>query len=193
MVAKHTFHEVQKMIAENPTIQTSNSFYRYFANTYVSHTVIGVRRQIKTDAQCISLALLLQEMTQTPNVLSRKYFVELYEGTTVEDLADSDFDRFCKPGAPHIDPDLVTADLRKLRDATARCEDFADKRVAHREKREPKALPTYNEVDACIDLLDELYVRYLLLFHAQAMDSLLPTWQYDWTEIFRVPWIRGED
>jgi hypothetical protein len=28
-----------------------------------------------------------------------------------------------------------------------------------------------------------------MLFHASHMDSLLPTRQYDWKAIFRVPWI----
>ena len=189
VVSKYTFHEVQKMIAENPTIQVGNSFYRYITSTYVSHTVIGLRRQVKADPQSISLALLLQELIKTPEVLSRKYYLALYKGSTVKDLADKDFDRFAAQGASHIDPSQVEKDLNRLRDITKKCEDFADKRIAHRDKREPKDLPTYNEVDDCINLLDELYVKYLLMFEAKAMDTLLPTWQYDWKEIFRTPWI----
>lgn len=45
--AKHTFHEVQGMIRDNPRLHQHSSFYDYFARTYVSHVVIGVRRQIK--------------------------------------------------------------------------------------------------------------------------------------------------
>lgn len=189
VVAKHTFHEVQKMIEANPKLQTGNSFYRYFAGTYVSHVVIGLRRQIKTDPQSISLALLLKEMSETPETFSRKYYVSLYQGSVVEGLADKDFDRVAKPGSPHIDGTKVAADLQRLRDATAKCEEFADKRLAHRDKREPKAPPTYNEVDECIDLLDELFVKYQLAFHAKSSETLLPTWQYDWKAIFRTPWI----
>jgi hypothetical protein len=189
VVAKHTFHEVQKMIEANPKLQTGNSFYHYFTSTYVSHVVIGLRRQLKTDPQSISLALLLKEITETPEVLSRKYYISLYEGSAVEDLADKDFDRVSAPGLPHIDGSKVLADLQRLREATERCEDFADRRVAHWDKRKPKSPPTYNEVDACIDLLDELFVKYQLTFHAQASETLLPTWQYDWKEIFRTPWI----
>jgi len=190
VVSKHTFHEVQKMIAANPKIQVKNSFYRYITSTYVSHALIGVRRQVKTDPQSISLALLLQELIKTPEVLSRKYYVGLYNGSTVEDLADKDFNRFATPGAAHINSSQVEEDLQQLRDITLKCEDFADKRIAHRDKREPKAPPTYNEVDDCISLLDELYVKYLLMFEAKAMDTLLPTWQDDWKEIFRTPWIQ---
>lgn len=187
--AKYTFHEVQKMIAANPAIQKDNSFYRYLTNTYVSHVVIGLRRQLKLDSQSISLVRLMQELTESPETLSRAYFKGLYAGNTGEYLADGDFNKFAKPGAPHIDPDAIAADLVRLRTITANCEDFADKRVAHHDMRDPKQLPTFDEVDAAIDLLDELYCRYLRMFEAKSMRSLLPTWQYDWKEIFHVPWI----
>jgi hypothetical protein len=189
VIAKYTFHEVQRMIAENAKLQVSNSFYRYFTSSYVSHVVMGLRRQIKTDAQSISLALLLRELTETPHLLTRAYYVSLYEGSTVEHFADRHFNQFAASGDVHVDPSRIAADLQKLRDASARCEEFADKRLAHRDKCDPKALPTYNEVDACIDLLDELYVKYHLLFHAKSMVTLLPTAQCNWTEIFRIPWI----
>lgn len=193
VVAKYTFHEVQTLIKNNPLLHKPSSFYDYLAQTYVSHVVIGLRRQIKSDTQSISMARLFEEMIATPQSLSRKYYVSLYKGSAVEDLADSDFDKFSAPGSPHIDPALVAVDLARLRDASARCEDFADKRVAHRDTREPKQLPTFKEVDGCIELLDQLYVRYCLLFHASDMDSLLPTWQYDWKAVFRVPWVPPSD
>ena len=192
VVSKHTFHELQRMIAENPGIQAENSFYRYVTNTYVSHVIIGVRRQVKTDPQSISLALLLKQLIETPEVLSRTYFVALYEGSSVKDRADQDFNKFAQPGAPHIDSCQVKRDLERLFAITKKCEDFADRRVAHRDKRDPKALLTFNEVDDCISLLDELYVKYLLMFQATAMETLLPTWQYDWKVIFRSPWIPPE-
>lgn len=192
VVAKHTFNEVQGMIRANPKLHKHSSFYDHFARTYVSHVVIGLRRQIKRDGQSISMSRLFEEMIATPQAFPRKWFTDKYKGSVVQDFADSDFDKFATPGAPHIDPKLVEVDLHRLQAATKRCEDFADKRVAHRDKREPKEIPTYNEVDECVDLLDELYVKYFLLFHQASMDTLLPTWQYDWKEIFREPWIEED-
>ena len=189
VMTKRTFHEVQKFIKDNPQLHQPSSFYDYLSRTYVSHVVIGIRRQLKCGDQSISMAGLLEEMIATPEVLTRTYYVGLYKGSVVEQFANKDFDKFAIQGAPHIDPALVSADLEKLRFASKRCEDFADKRLAHRDKREPKELPTYDEVDACIDVLDNLYVRYLLLFHASNMTSLLPEMQYDWKAVFRVPWI----
>jgi hypothetical protein len=190
VITKRTFHEVQQLIKDNPTLHQSNTFYNYLSRTYVSHVIIGLRRQIKGKGNnCISMVRLFNELIKSPQVLTRSYYVDLYKGSSVECFADKDFNKFAAPGSPHIDPTLVRADLNRLLDASKRCEDFADKRVAHRDKRELDELPNFNEVDACIALLDELYVRYFMLFHAKQMDSLLPTLQYDWKEIFRVPWI----
>lgn len=189
VISKYTFHEVQNIIKENPLLHQPSSFYGYLSRTYVSHVVIGLRRQLKCDNQSISMARLFGEMIKTPEALTRTYYVSLYRGTVVEHRADNDFNMFAAPGTPHIDPTLVAADLARLRDASKRCEDFADKRVAHRDKREPKELPTYNEVDACINILDEHCVRYLRLFHGSNPRSLLPSWQNDWKAVFRVPWI----
>ncbi len=193
VMAKRTFHEVQQLIRDNPALHQPNSFYDYLSRTYVSHVVIGLRRQIKCGNQSISMARMFEELIESPQVLTRSYYVGLYKGSVVENFADKDFNKFAAPEAPHIDPTLVAADLTRLRNATKRCEDFADKRVAHRDKKEPKELPTFNEVDACINLLDELYVRYFMLFRASNMGSLLPTRQYDWKAIFRVPWISQDE
>lgn len=193
VMAKREFAEVQNLIKCNPKLHQPSSFYNYLARTYVSHVSIGLRRQIKCDSQSISLALLLTEMIDSPATLSRKYYVGLYEGSVVEEFADRDFDKFAYPKADHINASLVCEDLARLRYATARCEEFADRRVAHRDKRELKELPTFNELDSCIEILDKLYVKYHLLFHASNMASLLPVRQYDWKKIFREPWIPTVD
>jgi hypothetical protein len=193
IIAQHIFHEVQKLINDNPQLHQPSSFYDYLSQTYISHAVIGLRRQIKCGDQSISLARLLTEMIETPEILTRSYYVGLYEGSAVKRFANQDFEKFADPDAQYIDAKRVAADLSALRDASCRCEDFADKRIAHRDKRKPKKLPTFNEVDNCIALLNSLYVKYYLLFHASDMDSLLPGWEYDWKSIFRVPWIAPND
>jgi|SRR6266850_1891284 len=193
LIAKNIFWEVQEIIKSNKEIQKPSAFYEYLGNTYVSHSVIGMRRQLKVDPQSISFARLLTEMSVNPEVVSRKYYTAMYAGSVVEDRADRDFDRFSGPGAPHISKTMVLKDLQDLRNAGQDLEQFADRRVAHRDKRGLKSPPRFKDGDAFIELLDRLYVKYHLLFHAAAMDSLMPTYQYDWKEIFREPWIPSED
>ncbi|WP_417542848.1 AbiU2 domain-containing protein [Methylophaga thalassica] len=193
VVAKYTFTEVQSIVRNNNKIQKNSSFYDYFTRTYVSHTMSGLRRQLKSDKQSISLVRLFEEMISSPETFSRSFYREKYEDSVVQEFADKDFNNFAKPDQSHIDATLIESDLSELRNITKRCEDFTDKRLAHRDKREPKEIPTFKDLDSCIELLDKLYVKYHLLFHATSIDTLLPTWQYDWKSIFRQSWIDDRD
>jgi len=190
---KHVFWTVQEIIKDNPDIQKGSYFYSYLGNTYVSHAVIGVRRQIKIDRQSISLARLLTEIRETPELLSRSYYCSLYKGSNVESWADRDFDNHCGKGVVHISPTVVQAELDELRGKARSCEELADRRIAHHDKRPPNRLPKFNELNECIETLDKLYVRYHLLLRAQSMKTLMPTFQYDWQEIFRQPWIKSDE
>jgi hypothetical protein len=187
--ARRIHHEMGEMIAANSLLPKTSPIYGYFGGMYTSHAVMALRRQLKIGADQISIARLFSEMIEAPECITRQYFRSLYEGSDMRGFADQDFDKFAAVGKPYVDPSLVQADLTKLRNETRRCEDFADKCIAHRDKRAPKQFPTYFELDSGIGLLDELYVKYHLLFYAQNMRTLLPTRQYDWTEVFRVPWM----
>ncbi len=188
LVNKDIFWEVQKMIRNNTRIHKPSSFYQYLGDTYISHITVGIRRQLKIDQTSISFARLLTEISKHPSFISRTYYKNLFKGSAVEDLADKQFDKYSEKGA-HISASMVLSDLAKLKSVSVKIEDFVDKRVAHRDKRNPKILPKFHEVDTCIDALDQLYVKYHLIIHAASMDTLMPTYQYDWKEIFYEPWL----
>ena len=189
LIARDIFWSVQKLIRENQKIQKPSSFYKYLGDTYISHVLIGIRRQIKIDNESISLSRLLIEISKTPEILSRKYYTELYSGSVVADKADRDFNKFCEAkGMTHISEKMVLRDHKELSNKARNCENFADRRIAHRDKRVPDHPLTFNEVDETVDFLDKLYVKYHLIFHAASMSTLMPTYQYDWQEIFDYPW-----
>jgi len=182
------FWNVQELIKNNQAIQKPSSFYWYLGDTYISHVAIAIRRQVKIDKQSISFARLLNEIAGDPKHVSRKYFTDLYKGSNAEHRADSDFDRFSGKGKDFISSDMVLSDLSTLQKTAKKIEKFADKRIAHIDKSKPKIIPTFQDVDDCIDILDKLYVKYHLVFHASASSSLMPTYQYDWMAIFDDPW-----
>lgn len=187
--AKYTYHEIINIIDNNPHLnKQDNLFYKYLADTYTSHTVIGVRRQIKCGKGSISIACLLREICATPYVLSRKYYIALYQSPAIE-WADEDFNQYASPNSKYIDSSLVNNDLISIREASKGLESFADRHVAHRDQSGLKEPPTYNEVDSCIELLEKLYIKYHKLFHAEDIDTLLPEPPHDWKNIFRVPWL----
>ena len=189
------FWEVQDIIRQNPRIQNPNPFYRYLGRLYVSHTLVGLRRQIKPQKDSISFVGLLEDIARNPTELSLSYYRSRRRETVIFgiDVVKQEFSKYADPNCECICSKKVAADINELKKAAKACEEFADKRIAHRDRHEPKIIPTYDQLNACIDLLDELYVKYHLLFYAEGMITLYPEPQYDWKAIFYEPWLVREN
>ena len=185
------FGEVQGIIKANPEIQKPNAFYRFLESTYADANIMGVRRQIRPHKDSFSFVGLLEDIIENPSVLSRKRFVKLYKAN-MQSIANRIFDERFSIGYPnHIDPTIVQQDLDELKTHGDKVEAFADKRLAHWDKKQP-VIPTFGELDACIDCLKELTIKYLLLFRAEDLTNcFVPPFitEVDMTKIFSVPWI----
>lgn len=217
VVDTNMFWEVQDIIRENPRIQKPSAFYRYLGRTYLSHALSGLRRQIKSQKESISFVGLLDEVAKNPEELSRSYYhslcanpdgpdisqieMEGKEGleevgiTNTSQLKDliqmDDFAPYADASGKHVCPKMVKDDLTALKSTVKKHEEFADKRIAHWDKGEPDSIPTFGELDNCIELLDKTYVKYHLLFYAESIDMLMPTYQYEWKKIFLEPWLKA--
>ena len=99
---------------------------------------------------------------------------------------DKDFDKFCGNTPNHISKEMVIFDIEELSEKAKKCEGFADRVIAHTDRRDPKFPLTYEDINRCIAFLDKLYCKYNLIFNAVYAESLLATYQYDWQEIFKV-------
>src|SRR5262249_43857315 len=100
-----------------------------------------------------------------------------------------DFNRFSSPTAKTIHRRVIQRHHRDLLHAAARLKGFVDKHVAHRDRRPMRRLPTYAELDDCIDVLGRLAKAYSLLLEQSALVEVVPVIQEDWKAPFRVPWI----
>ncbi len=209
------FWEVQDIIRANPRIQKPSTFYRYLGRTYLSHALSSLRRQVKPNKDSISLIGLLDDIAKNPEQLSRSYYRSLCshpdgpdiyqtesEGrTTLAEAGITDssqlkklikmgnFAQYADASGKHVCPQMVKADRDELKSAVEACEGFADKRIAHWDNDEPEDVPTFGELDECIKLLDKTYVKYHLLFYAEGMSTLLPTYQCNWKKVFLEPWL----
>ena len=190
LIYKHIFHELQGIISNNKDIQKPSVFYQYVADTYVAYVTIGIRRQVKCDSTSISLVRLLSEIKDTPYLLSRTYYKNLYLSNPYKDLADKHFDRIVGSGNQHIQIKTVEHDLSGLNKTATIIEEYADKKIAHHDKRAPKKIPRFTDVNTCLNTLDKTCCRYHKIFHATGYQTFMPTFQYDWKEIFREPWIK---
>ena len=188
------FGKVRDIVEANPEIQKPNAFYKFLANTYGDSSIMGVRRQIKPHRDSISLVGLLEEIIRNSSVLSRKRFVELYS-PEMQSEAGCIFDKRFSGSCPnHIDPAIVQQDLDELKAHVDKVEAYADKRLAHRDKKQP-VVPTFGELDPCIDCLKKLIIKYSLLLKAEDLTNyfVLPfITEVDMEVIFSVPWIHHE-
>ncbi len=111
IITKDIFWEVQDLIKKNKKIQKPSIFNKYMGDTYISHVIIGIRRQVKIDNKSISFARLLSDINKDPIKITRNYFINLYKGSAVEDIADNDFDQFCGEDRNYISHNMVKDDL----------------------------------------------------------------------------------
>ena len=200
------FWEVQDIIRENPRIQKPSSFYRYLERSYISHALAGLRRQIKPHKDSISFVGLLKDIAENPAELSLNYYRSrwtadegrldetgpaLLEAAVGVDLIAEEFSQYADATGTHVCSQMVKTDFAKLKESAEACEEFGDKRIHHRDKKDPKVVPTHPQLRNCIDLLDKTYVKYHSLFYAEAIatGTMAPTPDYDWKAIFREPWL----
>jgi hypothetical protein len=101
LVYQKVFWEVQDIIKENPKIQKPSTFYQFLGSGFATLGAVAVRRQIKTQKDSISLALLLKEIASDPQVLSRERYCSIHGGP----FAESEFERlFGGKVGSHIEP-----------------------------------------------------------------------------------------
>ena len=188
------YGKVRDIIRANSEIQKPNEFYRFLENTYVGSGIMGVRRQIRPHKDSISLAGLLEDIRDNPSVMSRERFVKEYRPGMPSDATRIFDQRFSGSCTNHIDPLIVQQDLNGLNTHGYKVEEFADKRIAHRDKKQP-IIPTFGELDACIDFLKKLVINYYFLLKAgDCENQFVPPFitEIDMEVIFRVPWIRPD-
>jgi len=153
--------------------------------------VMGVRRQLDPRSDSISFGRLLEDIEKNPEILSRQRYLSLYEGSALPiEVPEKEFDGSTGSGALYIDLKKVSEDLRNMKDKALKIRKFANKRIAHFDKSSFQDFPTFGDLDECLDLLEELLKKYMLLLCAQGGD-ILPSFLYDWKKIFRYPWIES--
>jgi hypothetical protein len=138
-----------------------------------------------------SLWRLLYEILENPGVISRAAHVRMYRSTPVGPaLGHMSFDSVVGKGRQQLSQRAVRADLRRLEDASERVRRFVNKRIAHRTNPgDIRRLPTFNELDAALDKIDDVFCKYNLLLTAQGMTSAHATRQYDWREVLWEAWV----
>jgi hypothetical protein len=145
-----------------------DTFIRHYMSAYRDTQAMAIRRLMlsrRTDQR--SLASLIANLVGHPDLLDRTRYVELVEGPPG---GDDDawragtarrFDEEFGDGTGQLDVTRLHADLTRINNTCAEVTDFADGRIAH--VGDTSADPTWDDIDRCIDLAEELFVKYALL------------------------------
>jgi hypothetical protein len=67
---------------------------------------------------------------------------------------------------------------------------YVDRLVAHWDRRGLKELPTFDELNAALDVISEVFVEWAQWLTASHRAVMVPVFQYDWEAPLRVPWLR---
>ncbi len=186
---RHVYREVQAMIAANTNLHVPSVFFDWMSRTYVADLAVAIRRQTDKDTRSISLLRLIRDVRDHPEVMSRRRFVGLYGPGRMRTLGHRDFERFAKKGSDQINPTVIHKHERELLAAERKLRRFVNKHVAHRSRFPMRHLPTYGDLDTCLDVLERLLKEYKLLIEAAGLSRVVPVIQYDWRRPFRVAWI----
>jgi hypothetical protein len=194
-----TYKRVQEIVVANERLPRDSYFWEYLEDTYATTQAVAVRRQAEPSTRVRSLGQLIKEVAENAQHVTRDFFVGMWVDPDDRDeirrmgwtqIATSTWDeKFGGSVGEHLDPTIPLADLAALTETAASLKAFVDERIAHSDRRPRSPLPTFEDLDAAVDQIGELVVKYYLLFTAAGLVDLVPALQTDWEAVFRQPWI----
>jgi hypothetical protein len=184
LIGRNIFWQMLELIESNQVSKGKLILGHYLCSSYVSHVVMGIRRQIKIHRDSISFASLLEEIIKNPELISREYFKGLYINSPIANKADDHFNEYSMDVYDHIDPKIVNSDLEHLKKYWATIKCLSDWRLAHRDKKNFKSVPQISELESCIETFEILCRKYHLIFHAEHIDLLPDYNKPDLKQIF---------
>lgn len=187
---REIFWELQEVAKENQSILNPGSFFEWMCQNYVVTASVGIRSFTDQHPKSPSLWRMLYEILENPGAIDRQAHVRMYVAAPGAEYGHLTFDNMVGYGRSSLPRRAVRSDLRRLEDTSERVRRFVNKRVAHRNlPGKIRRLPKFNELDAALDVLDQLLCKYNLLLTAQGADSMHATRQYNWRSVLWEPWI----
>lgn len=188
------WREVNQMLDDNPAVgQMPSAFWDFYQWNYAAVQAMAVRRQADTGPRTSALGRLIKEMRDRAEVLTRVYFVGLWDDVDTDEIvrgqAHSAFDRMAGEGGDHLDPAIPRRDLESLQRDAGAVRRYLDQHIAH-DQAEPTAdALTFDQLHAAIDSIGEMFGRYATVLTAAMYLRVEPVMQDDWKAIFRSAWL----
>ena len=150
-----------------------------------------IRTHFRTHPRTDSLRRVLEEITQSPEVLSRERFLAPYREHAPHDLerGNAIFDRVAGPGGNWADPARVREDIERMESGLAYVKDYADTRAAHLDRNATITALRPQDLTSALEVLKELAQKYLARFNFRHRDPLFGMHRSDeWKRFFLEDW-----
>lgn len=193
------FRELQSIFASDPTRfqGRSDQFNQFIAGTFAAWAAAGIRRQLKRDDKAISLVGVIAEAQRFPELLSRAHFMALHDGDhdDLRERGEAFYDQQAGAGAAVLSDAVFEKHRDRLRHAGSVIEHFADRRVAHTDRRGVEGRRAmFHDVTATINALAEVTWVYLRLATGNATrETMQQPLDPKWRNIFEIPWLPPPD
>jgi hypothetical protein len=190
------FYELQKIVRDNPRFTESPGlFTRWMASGFAQASAVGIRRQARYDKRYednICLKRFLVEIKNHPELITRQSYLDLYKAQNAPiELGEADFDKVAGVGNDQLPQALIVMHIDELKNASDAVATYVNRRIAHHDGR-GAVIPTFGDLKAALATMEKLALLYLRLVQGPMWDHLLPTFGYDWTAIFRFPWLNPD-
>jgi len=195
LTSRDIFERVRNIVDSNKRIQSPDLFHRWIIDNYVARVAIGIGRLNDHDSRTISLHRLIKDISENREAITRDYFVSRYDKWLQDKgLADHDFDNFAEKNDKLISLDRLNDDIDLLDKETRLVKDFRNRWIAHFDlNREVERVPTFEDVDKSLQVIDCIFCKYYLLVDGGGMNTRKPVIQYDWEEPLRYAWIEVDE
>ncbi len=186
---RHVFYKLRNLLEPNIVI-AYNIFFDHYVVNYVSSITSSVRRQIDTKTEHGGLMKLLENIEKKPEIITREFFLKPFAPLLIKEGGRIWKEKY--GGDDYLSKKVIRLDIFRLKEVTKKLKNFVDKRVAHKDKHDEKYDMNYSQLDSCVDILEELTIKYysLIVSTGSGIPSLLATNIDGWEKIFYEPWIK---
>lgn len=188
------FKKLNDIISGNEKLKRMDStLIGWMRKAFTDDLIIGLGRICDTDKRTESLIRFLKELKNHPECLTRSAYIQLYKSDNafMLEIANRDFDNLAGQGAEAFSIEKIDTDLKRLveEDPCKKIRSFRDQYVAHSDAIKDGAPPTYDDLFATFEIIEEVVKKYNILLRAANMSHVTPTIQGNWEEALTIPWI----
>lgn len=184
----NVFWQVQAIIRENDNVNKADIFQQWVGWTYIDSISIRLRRLTDRNKGTISVWRLLESMKTYSELLTRKRYIDICDGP-VQHLADEWFDSIAGKAADHVSKSLIEEKQKFLEEGTSEIKNYTNTYIAHQSRKQSEP-PTFEQVRRSLVVVFRVFQWCVALLKCENMITPVPSYMSNWTDVFRVPWLR---